>query len=102
MRFQITQGWPIGQFLIPASTIIDIADKPDHELGEYERLAGGRIPPRDSLALDADAAVTLWRAYPWHRDQLRRHLSPFETETFQNLLGMSERILERHWPQGKG
>jgi hypothetical protein len=98
MRYQINQGWPIGQFLIPPSTTIDIADKPDHELSEFERLAKGRIPPIDVCALDADAAIALWRAYPFHRERLRRQLDPVNQATFERLLGMDEGTLQRHWP----
>jgi hypothetical protein len=102
MRYQINGGgWAIGQTLIPQSTIIDIADKPDHELTEFERLAKGRIPPIDVCALDADAAVALWRAYPWHRDRLRRQLDPFNEATFERLVGMDEAALQRHWPRGR-
>jgi hypothetical protein len=102
MRFQIANGWPIGQFLIPAGVVINIGDKEDCELTEYEKLAKGRIPPIDICALDADCAVAMWRFYPFSRDRLRRELSPFETETFERLLGMNEAVLQRHWPQGKG
>jgi hypothetical protein len=101
MRFQVNQGWAIGQTLIPPSTIIDIADKPDHELMEFERLARGRIPPLDSTALDYDCALLLWRIYPDHRHRLRRCLSEFDEETFQKMLGMNEEAL-KPWPRGAG
>jgi hypothetical protein len=97
MRFQINQGWAIGQTLIPASTIIDIADKPDHELTEFERLAKGRIPPLDATALDYDSALVLWRSCPdHHRHRLRRCLSEFDTAMFEKLLG-NEAVLARYW-----
>jgi hypothetical protein len=103
MRYQLSGGgWPVGQVLIPNSTIIDLGDKAEHQLTEFEKLARGRIPPLDTLALDADSAIALWRWYPFHRDRLRRHLDPFEEATFQRLLGMSEATLQRHWPQGAG
>jgi hypothetical protein len=98
VRFQVNQGWAIGQTLIPASTIIDIADKEDCELTPEERLAKGRIPPIDVLSLDADAAIALWRAYPFHRERLRRQLDPVNQATFERLLGMDEGTLQRHWP----
>ena len=95
MHFQVNTGWAIGQFLIPAATIINIADKPDAELSEFERLAKGRIPPLDACALDADAAILLWRAYPWHRDRLYRRLDSHQEATFQQLVGMGEAALQR-------
>jgi hypothetical protein len=100
MKFQVNTGWPIGQFLIPPATIIDIADKPDAELSEFERLAKGRPIPIDCTALDFDSALTLWRAYPEHRHRLRRHLDDFNEETFQRLLGTDEAALQRYWPRG--
>jgi hypothetical protein len=102
VRFQVNQGWPIGQTLIPAATVIDIGDKPEHELSEFERLARGKIPPLDATALDYDSALTLWRAYPEHRHRLRRNLDDFNEETFQRLLGTDEATLQRHWPRGAG
>jgi hypothetical protein len=102
MRFQINQGWAIGQFLIPPSTIIDLADKQDYELTPFEQLAKGRVPPIDVCALDADAAIVLWRAYPDHHERLYRCLDAFNEETFQKLLGTDEATLQRHWPRGKG
>jgi hypothetical protein len=101
VRFQVNQGWAIGQFLIPPATIIDIADKPDAELSEFERLAKGRPIPIDCTALDYDSALTLWRAYPEHRHRLRRNLDDFNEETFQRLLAMNEEAL-KHWRRGAG
>jgi hypothetical protein len=102
MRFQITQGWPIGQFLLPPATVIDLGDKEDHELTEYEKLAKGRIPPIDICALDADCAIAMMRFYPWSHDKLRRDLSDFEEAILQQLLSLNERTLERLWARGKG
>jgi hypothetical protein len=88
MRFQVNQGWLIGgQFLVPASEIIDLVDKQDHELSPCELLAKGLIPPLDSTALDVDAALVLWNKYPDHRHRLRRDLDPFSEQMFQDLLG---------------
>jgi hypothetical protein len=101
MRFQVNEGWPIGQFLIPASTIIDIGDKPDHELTEFERLARGRPIPLSATALDYDSALVLWRAFPEQRHRLRRDLSPFDQEIFEKLLAMNEQAL-KPWPRGTG
>lgn len=59
MRFQINQGWAIGQFLIPASTVIDLVGKAENELTEFERLARGRVPPIDAICVCArDALAT--------------------------------------------
>jgi hypothetical protein len=102
VRFQINQGWLVGQFLIPHGTVIDGDGKQDYQLTEAERLARGRTPPLDSTALDYDCALTLWRAFPEHRHRLRRSLSPFDRETFERLAAADEASLERHWPRGAG
>ena len=102
VKFQVNQGWAIGQFLIPPSTIIDIGDKRDDELTEWERLAKGHCPPIDAAALDADCALLMWRGYPWHRERLCRRLDPFNEQTFGRLLAMDETTVQRYWPQGKG
>jgi hypothetical protein len=100
LKFQINGGgWAIGQILVPTGTVINIVDAPDHELGEYDRLARGRIPPLDSTALDYDCALFLWRLYPGHRHRLRRCLSDFDEKTFQKMLAMNEEAL-KHWPRG--
>jgi hypothetical protein len=100
MRFQINGGgWAIGQILVPAGTVINIVDAPDHELGEFQRLARGKIPPLDSTALDYDCAVLLWRLYPGQRHRLRRSLSEFDATMFEKMLSMNEEAL-KHWPRG--
>ena len=96
MRFQISQGWLVGQTLIPASVIIDLT-KPDHALTEFDRLAKGRVPPIDIVSLDYDCALTMWCRYPEFRHRLRRHLSPFDEETFQEL-AVDETKLRRWGP----
>jgi hypothetical protein len=62
MRFQITNGWPIGSWFIPPGTIIDTS-KPDHELTREERWAQGRLPPRDAVALDETTYQAMRAAY---------------------------------------
>jgi hypothetical protein len=102
VKYQVNAGWLVGQTLIPHGTIVDLADKEDYQLTPAELLAKGRTPPLDTLALDADSAIALWVAYPWHRERLRRHLDEFNEATFQRLLGIDEETLQRHWQQGQG
>jgi len=71
-------------------------------LSPWEIVAKGRVPPLDATALDADAAVVLWRAYPFHRERLRLHLDDHNRETFERLSAMDEETLEQHWPRGEG
>ncbi len=65
MKYQISGGgWPIGSWLIPAGTIIDNPDtKAEHELTRWERLARGRIPPRDAIALDDETYELMRKQY---------------------------------------
>lgn len=73
MRYQISGGgWPIGSWLIPAGTIIDLPEgKAEHELTEWERTARGRLPPRDAVALDEQTYQAMVKQYeigpkpPW-------------------------------------
>jgi hypothetical protein len=100
VRYQVNEGFVLGQVLVPAGTVINLT-KADAELTEFERLAKGRPIPIDATALDADAAVAILRSCPdHHRHRLRRDLSPFDQETFQRLLGMSEEALQERWPRG--
>jgi hypothetical protein len=71
MKYQIMGGgWPIGSWLIPAGTIIDTS-KPEAEMSREERWAGGRLPPRDAIALDEETYQAMRQAYeigpkpPW-------------------------------------
>jgi hypothetical protein len=64
MKYQISGGgWPIGGWLIPAGTIIDLDGKAEHQLTEWERLARGRVPPRDAIALDDEAYALMVKQY---------------------------------------
>lgn len=68
MRYQIGGGgWPIGAVLIPAGTIISLDNKAEHQLTEWERLARGRIPPMDAIALDQEAWEAMAQSYEHHR-----------------------------------
>jgi hypothetical protein len=54
-QYQIRNGWPVGQYLIPCTTIIDDPDnKPEHLLSHWERIARGRFPPRDAIPLNVE------------------------------------------------
>jgi hypothetical protein len=65
VRYQISGGgWPIGSWLIPAGTIIDLPEgKAEHELTEWERIARGRLPPRDAIALMEETYQAMRAAY---------------------------------------
>jgi hypothetical protein len=103
MRFQVNGGGRfIDQTLIPPSTVIDLADKQDHEMTPSELLAKGRPIPLDVTALDADCAISLWKSYPDHRHRLRRNLDPAQEALFARLRDLDPAALEAAWPTGKG
>ena len=63
MRYQIgTGGWPIGSWLIPVDTILDIS-KPN----DWTRLAAGRVPPLNARPMDDEAYQLMLKSYPVHR-----------------------------------
>jgi hypothetical protein len=73
MKFQLTQGWPVGSWLIPADTVIDGNDLKWN----------GSIPlplplPMDARPLDAEAVAALRTWYPNHL-HLLLPLKPQET-----------------------
>lgn len=66
MKYQLAQhGWPIGQFLIPVGTIIDLTKDPE-QMNDWEKLAQGKLPPLNALALDDDCANAMEQGYPGH------------------------------------
>jgi hypothetical protein len=72
MKFQLDQtGWPIGQFVVPAGTTLDLG-KPESQMTDWEKLARGRAPPMNALALDDEAEQTMQRAHPWNLNMIRR------------------------------
>lgn len=84
MIFQLRTSWPIGQFLIPAGTQLDLsAGKSEAELSDWEKLALGHVPgPETIIPLDDEArALMEWthptRAHP-SRDALPDVLRGFE------------------------
>jgi xylose isomerase len=62
---------------------------------QWEKFAKGHVPPIDALALDWDAAWTIWEAYPEFRHRLRRNLAPFHEEMFQKILSGKIKMLTR-------
>jgi hypothetical protein len=52
--------------LIPADTIINPEGKAEHELTEWERIAKGRVPPRDAIALDDETFAVMRAAHEGH------------------------------------
>jgi hypothetical protein len=67
MRFRITgPGWRLGDALVPAETIIDLA-KSDR----WSKLAKGKTIPIDAVPLDQEAWETQPRLYSDHKHLLR-------------------------------
>ena len=71
MKFMLQTPWPIGQFCIDAGVTIDLG-KPEAQLSDWEKLARGRIPPIDALALDEECAQHMRRCYPGFLHRLRK------------------------------
>jgi hypothetical protein len=68
MRFRIErEGWVVGQYLIPAGTVID-----DRVNDQWTQIAKGHVPPLNAVALDQEAFDLMKRAYQWGGlDQVR-------------------------------
>jgi hypothetical protein len=67
MKFRITgPGWRLGDALVPANTVIDLA-KSDR----WSKLAKDKTIPIDALPLDQEAWETQLRLYGEHRHLLR-------------------------------
>jgi hypothetical protein len=80
MRFELLEPWPVGQFLVPAGTIID---------GKAPQWRGMALPlpmPMDAKALDQDAADHLSMAYPFHLHLLHAQ-SPAKIRQLINVSG---------------
>jgi hypothetical protein len=68
MRFQIAEaGWPVGQFLIPAGTVIDTEADDD-----WSRLVRERGLPLNARPMDNEAYEFMVRAYPNHKELIVR------------------------------
>lgn len=63
MRYQLTQGFVVGQFLIPPGTEINLS-KPESEMTDWEKLAQGRVPPAGAIPLDDEARELVEWAHP--------------------------------------
>jgi hypothetical protein len=66
VRFKITAGWRLGDALVPADTIIDLA-KSDR----WSQRAKGKPIPLDAVPLDEQAWQEQLRLYPEHKHLLR-------------------------------
>jgi len=64
MIYQVGQGWPVADRVIPPGTIID-TDKFD----DWSVLAKGKPPPIDAVAMDFEAYDLMMRHYP--EDKIR-------------------------------
>ena len=65
MRYQITTGFPIGDWFIESGTIVDASTPPELRSRE-ETWALGHGPPKDSVALDQEAFDVMTKAYGGH------------------------------------
>jgi hypothetical protein len=98
VRYQLTNPFVVGQFAIPAATVINL-DKAESELTQWEKFAKGHTPPIDALSLDWDCAEVMWRKYPDFRHRLKRHLGPYHEEIFQQLERGELQLLTREQVQ---
>jgi hypothetical protein len=61
MRYLLTgHGFPVGQYLIPVGTVIDVPAKAGDD---WSRLATGKTIPRNAQPLDQQAFDALVKAY---------------------------------------
>jgi len=79
MRFQLKDtGWPIGQYLVPVGTILDLGNPTT----DWDRLAMSHMPPPlNAVALDQECAEFMHRVYPGQRHLLHVAIQPTQTET---------------------
>jgi hypothetical protein len=70
MRFAVgPSGWPIGQVLIPARTIIDTAFLDPGMTTLLDGPLASGVPPQDCQALDQDTYDRMVRKYGYHKVQ---------------------------------
>jgi hypothetical protein len=61
MKFQVNgAGWAIGQWLVPAGSVLDTREGTDH----WSNIARGKIPPLASSPLDDEAHAAMVANYP--------------------------------------
>jgi hypothetical protein len=66
MKFRITgQGWRLGDALVPANTVIDLAKR-----GQWSQRAKGKVIPINATPLDEEAWQAQLAAYGEHRHLL--------------------------------
>jgi hypothetical protein len=65
MRFRLMEGWQLGDALVPADTVIDLAK---HD--RWSKLAKGKVIPLNATCLDDEAWQAQLAAYPDHRHLL--------------------------------
>jgi len=65
MRFRITQGWQLGDAVVPENTVIDFAKR-----DQWSQRAKGKVIPIDAQPLDEEAWQAQLNAYPEHRHLL--------------------------------
>ena len=66
MRYQILSGgWPVGQYLIPAGTVINTASD-----DQWSNLAKGRPPPLNSMPLDWETWQKMKKLHPGETHQI--------------------------------
>jgi hypothetical protein len=93
MRWQLAGDWPIGQFCIPAGTVLSSG------AGEAPIWNGVALPmpmPINSAALDEEAALLMLQWYEPH-DWYRLHFGPgINREAIMARAAASPRLANRH------
>jgi hypothetical protein len=98
MKFQITgAGWPVGQYLIPASTIID--SNADDDWSRHAR--DQKVPPINSTPLDLEAYDAMVKHYPAFLHQLFGLTVPYRPERVKEVMDDIEAFLAR-WDKKRG
>ena len=59
MRYQLSQNWPVGQYVLLATSIIDAAVP----MNFWSRLVMGLVPPITCLPLDQDCYARMRTVY---------------------------------------
>jgi hypothetical protein len=59
VRYQLSSNWPVGQYVIPATSFIDAAVP----MSMWSRIAGNTIPPPNAMPLDQNTYNIMRQVY---------------------------------------
>ena len=93
MRWQLAGDWPVGQFSIPAGTVLSSGAG---EAPIWNGVALPMPPPLNAVPLDAEAALLMLRSYDeslWHRLVFVHDLD--------RAAVIARAVHERRWPNGE-